>query len=62
MKQISLVYQSGYCHTNNLAKAVLSGIDSEEKVNASPIAIDQDGEIETAKALVVRVAKFVRDL
>lgn len=45
MKDISVVYHSGYGHTSNVAKAVVGGIDSVEDATANLIAIDQDGEI-----------------
>jgi NAD(P)H dehydrogenase (quinone) len=45
MKKISVVYHSGYGHTTNLARGVVSGIDSVDNVTASLIAIDQDGEL-----------------
>ncbi len=45
MKNVSVVYHSGYGHTANQAKAIISGIDSVEHVQANLIAIDQDGEI-----------------
>lgn len=45
MKKISLVYHSGYGHTTNLAKGIVSGIDTVENVTAILIAIDQVGEI-----------------
>jgi len=45
MKKISLVYHSGYGHTTNLAKGIVSGIDTVEHVTAILIAIDQVGEI-----------------
>jgi NAD(P)H dehydrogenase (quinone) len=45
MKNISVVYHSGYGHTTNQAKGVVSGVDSVDNVTANLIAIDQDGEI-----------------
>ena len=45
MKKISVVYHSGYGHTTNLAKGIVSGIDSVENVTVNLIAIDQGGEI-----------------
>lgn len=45
MKTVSVVYHSGYGHTSNQARAIVSGIDSVDDVDARLIAIDQDGEI-----------------
>jgi len=45
MKTLTVIYHSGYGHTTNQAKAIVSGIDSVENVQAQLIAIDQQGEI-----------------
>jgi len=45
MKNISVVYHSGYGHTTNQANGIVSGIDSVENLAANLIAIDKDGEI-----------------
>jgi NAD(P)H dehydrogenase (quinone) len=45
MKKISVVYHSGYGHTTNQAKGIISGIDSIENVTTNLIAIDPNGEI-----------------
>ncbi|MBK1650233.1 flavodoxin family protein [Rhabdochromatium marinum] len=45
MKTVSILYHSGYGHTTNQAKGIVSGIDSVEQVQAKLIAINQDGEI-----------------
>ncbi|MDJ0805254.1 MAG: hypothetical protein QNJ78_00315 [Gammaproteobacteria bacterium] len=60
MKKISVVYYSGYGHTNNLSKAIVCGDDVLENMKANPIAIDQDSE--TAKAFGIRIATVVSDL
>ena len=48
MKQISVVYHSGYGHTTNQANGIVSGIESVRDVTAVLIAIHQDGEITEA--------------
>jgi NAD(P)H dehydrogenase (quinone) len=45
MKNISVVYHSGFGHTTNQANGIVRGIGTVEKVTANLIAIDQDGEI-----------------
>ena len=45
MKKISVIYHSGYGHTTNQAKGIVSGIDGVDNVTANLIAINQDGEI-----------------
>ena len=45
MKNISIVYHSGYGHTARLANGIVEGIDSVEDVSAALIAIDERGEI-----------------
>jgi NAD(P)H dehydrogenase (quinone) len=48
MKNISIVYHSGYGHTTNQARGIAEGITSVENVSARLIAIDQEGGIDEA--------------
>ena len=48
MKKISVVFHSGYGHTSNQAKGIISGIESIDNVSAQLVVIDQDGEISDA--------------
>ena len=45
MKKIGVVYHSGYGHTTNQAKGIVSGIEGVENVTANLIVIDQDRNI-----------------
>jgi NAD(P)H dehydrogenase (quinone) len=45
MKKISVVYHSGYGHTTNQARGIVSGIAGLDSVTTNLIAIDQDGEL-----------------
>jgi NAD(P)H dehydrogenase (quinone) len=45
MKNISIVYHSGYGHTTNQARGIAEGVDSVESASARLIAIDQEGGI-----------------
>lgn len=45
MKQITIVYHSGYGHTKNQAEAVLAGIDAVDGADGALLAIDADGEL-----------------
>jgi NAD(P)H dehydrogenase (quinone) len=45
MKTISVVYHSGYGHTTNQARGIVSGIAGLDNVTTNLIAIDQDGEL-----------------
>jgi NAD(P)H dehydrogenase (quinone) len=45
MKKISVVYHSGYGHTTNQARGIVSGIAGVDNVTTKLIAIDQDGEL-----------------
>jgi NAD(P)H dehydrogenase (quinone) len=45
MKNVMVVYHSGYGHTAKQAQAVVSGIDSVEGVSAILIAISPDGDL-----------------
>jgi NAD(P)H dehydrogenase (quinone) len=45
MKKVSVVYHSGYGHTGNQAKGIISGIESVEHAAAALIAIGQNGGI-----------------
>jgi NAD(P)H dehydrogenase (quinone) len=49
MKNISIVYHSGYGHTTSQARGIAEGIDSVEGVSARLIAIDQEGGIGEAE-------------
>jgi NAD(P)H dehydrogenase (quinone) len=49
MKNISIVYHSGYGHTTSQARGIAEGIDSVEDVSARLIAIDQEGGIGEAE-------------
>jgi len=48
MKNISIVYHSGYGHTTNQARGIAEGVDSVESAAARLIAIDQEGGISEA--------------
>ena len=45
MVKIAVIFYSGYGHTEKLADAVLSGIESVHETTPHLIAIDDDGEI-----------------
>ena len=45
MKKVTLVYHSGYGHTEKLAQAVVAGIRAVEGVSATPVAINPEGEL-----------------
>lgn len=45
MKNISIVYHSGYGHTTNQARGIVEGINTVENVRANLVAIDQEGEL-----------------
>jgi len=45
MKKISVVYHSGYGHTTNQARGIVSGIAGVDNVTTKLIPIDQDGEL-----------------
>ena len=49
MKNISIVYHSGYGHTTNLANGIASGVERVGEVSVELIAIDQEGEISEAQ-------------
>ncbi len=46
MKQVTVVYHSGYGHTKNLAEAVLAGVDVVQGVESSLLAISAEGTLE----------------
>jgi len=48
MKNICVVFHSGYGHTTNLANGIVAGIETIEDVTANVVAIDQNGEISEA--------------
>ena len=45
MKTISIVYHSGYGHTQNQAEGILAGVAEAENTEGHLVAIDQDGNL-----------------